>query len=72
MLKLRVPCRGGASSGADLRWSKWSYWTFHALVFLLLYTGILVLPHTQQRVRVLCRTSSIYALKPYASVLDAN
>ncbi|KAK9817983.1 hypothetical protein WJX72_005332 [[Myrmecia] bisecta] len=41
----------------DRRWSKWGFWLAHTLVFLLVYTGILILPHTKWRDRLPAKPS---------------
>ena len=44
-------CSGVRGSGptADMRWSKWSFWFLHSLLFSLVYAAIMVLPFTQWR-----------------------
>lgn len=44
-------CRGDEKTTGDLSWAKWGYWELHAILFLAVYTAILVLPHTRWRVR---------------------
>lgn len=44
-------CSGDEATTGDLSWAKWSYWLLHSLLFLSVYTAILVLPHTRWRVR---------------------
>jgi Predicted membrane protein len=43
-------CSGDEATTGDLSWAKWSYWLLHSLLFLSVYTAILVLPHTRWRV----------------------
>lgn len=43
--------------GADMRWSKWSFWMCHALCFLAMYLALLILPHTKWRDRLPARPS---------------
>lgn len=40
---------GDEATTGDLSWAKWSYWLLHSLLFLTVYTAILVLPHTRWR-----------------------
>ncbi len=42
--------RGDEKTTGDLNWAKWGYWEIHSLLFLSVYTAILVLPHTRWRV----------------------
>mmetsp|Transcript_15989 Transcript_15989/g.44611 ORF Transcript_15989/g.44611 Transcript_15989/m.44611 type:complete len:304 (-) Transcript_15989:306-1217(-) len=48
---------GEWSIEADMHWSKWGFWLFHNLVFLLVYCGILVLPYTKWRDRLPAKPS---------------
>jgi Predicted membrane protein len=50
-------CSGDEATTGDLSWAKWSYWLLHSLLFLSVYTAILVLPHTRFRVSHVYNTS---------------
>lgn len=42
---------------AHENWTKWGYWLAHSMVFLLIYIGILILPHSKWRERLPAKPS---------------
>ena len=50
LLLLLCSCRGNPDDpSADMTWSKWSFWLVHALLAIIIYATILILPFTPWR-----------------------